>query len=468
MFIAVVSIISTMVVVSVTAYAILEARQAQQYVDKNMRSLVDQINAAQYYKYNFDKLQEANIKNMDQNTHTVNDGLKHIRQEVFDTMDTLEARMKRVESTAMKKTDFTNGADYLKVDRLRLGNQHMLSGAGDFAKDKPDGWLRLMDKDGKGLYGGLAADKLMSTSSATLNGLTEVNGTLNISGGVSEHNPSKLGTVFMHPSDKKNYIRGDTDIQGHVKAAGNLGVGQFLTLKGGASEHNPQGWGTWLPWDKDQKNYVRGDTEIWGNTVNKGDMHIQRHANVDGKLSFGESGRRTASSLPAYSVEKVFGAGNKPSLRMTINNTSDDSFQIWGNACEESAGCDGVGAMQHVFQANGNVTHRGNMSVGGTIAAQGMQVSSKPDDAQANAWMITRSGSGAGESYLSLGGNKSIHGLVAQGNKPLGFWDDGGERMIFDNGRAIVKGDLEAGRMCAGSTCVNESELKRLKELLSK
>ena len=65
-----------------------------------------------------------------------------------------------------------------------------------------------------------------------------------------------------------------------------------------------------------------------------------------------------------YFLGKVVAGPNQSSLRMTINDDADESFQIWGNACGTAAGCGGEGALAHKFRADGAAAVAGSLVVG--------------------------------------------------------------------------------------------------------
>ena len=75
----------------------------------------------------------------------------------------------------------------------------------------------------------------MTTANATVSGTLTVPGRLYIKGGTSEHNPSGAQTHFSWQGDNRNYIRGDTEITGNLKNAGDLAVGRNLSVAGTAS-----------------------------------------------------------------------------------------------------------------------------------------------------------------------------------------------------------------------------------------
>lgn len=76
-----------------------------------------------------------------------------------------------------------------------------------------------------------------------------------------------------------------------------------------------------------------------------------------------------------YTLQKIIAGPNNSSLRLTINDDSDESFQIWGNSCA-AGNCGGPGTMQHKFSANGDVIHQGKLivneiQIGNAVLTQG-------------------------------------------------------------------------------------------------
>jgi len=71
-----------------------------------------------------------------------------------------------------------------------------------------------------------------------------------------------------------------------------------------------------------------------------------------------------------YFLQKVQKASNENSLRLTINDDANESFQIWGNSCG-AGDCGGEGTMQHNFVADGNVEHKGKVKSAGFLSGGG-------------------------------------------------------------------------------------------------
>jgi len=72
---------------------------------------------------------------------------------------------------------------------------------------------------------------------------------------------------------------------------------------------------------------------------------------------------KTGNNSDPYYMQKLTPSANESSLRLTINDDADDSFQIWGNACG-TTGCGGEGVQQHKFRADGSASHAGSLVLG--------------------------------------------------------------------------------------------------------
>ncbi|NLH38744.1 MAG: hypothetical protein GX445_01625 [Elusimicrobia bacterium] len=83
-----------------------------------------------------------------------------------------------------------------------------------------------------------------------------------------------------------------------------------------------------------------------------------------GKMEFFHAGGND-NNTDVYSIEKIYGGYNVSSLRMTINDDADESFQIWGNSCATPAGCGGPGEPLFNFSASGYMTWGNNSVIGG-------------------------------------------------------------------------------------------------------
>jgi hypothetical protein len=239
-------------------------------------------------------------KQQEQNIKNIDDTVKTAQ----DTLSKVQNMYKEVVTKTELKADVSTSN--VSTGSLKLGNKFSLSGVGD-ANGKDDEWLRLMGSDNKKYFGGFATSKL--------------------------------------------WVDSDTTMKGTV------------TIDGANSEHN-NGRDTRTQFNSGGKNFVRGDTDLVGNTRNIGNLHVGKNLNVTDRIYFSDAGMTTTSgwnnNTDPYYMQKVQPATNASSLRLTINDDADESFQIWGDSCG-AGDCSGPGTMKHHFQANGDAEHVGRL-----------------------------------------------------------------------------------------------------------
>jgi hypothetical protein len=176
-----------------------------------------------------------------------------------------------------------------------------------------------------------------------------------------------------------------------------------------------------------------------GNTYVKGNMSVMGGANLEGKVRFRHAGANGDDNSDPYYLEKVQSSSNNNSLRMTINDDSDESFQIWGDSCR-AGNCGGPGALKHHFQATGRTQHF-------------------TDDGDANSeqFIIGRTD----RSNLRLGKAADYSWIQSHGSKPLKLNPLGNEVHIANTGvKTIMNGDVEIkGKLMIGNMVLkNEGE----------
>jgi hypothetical protein len=341
----IISLIALTIVLTATVALYFQHDKIKTDVNQKLNSVVDQINDSQYYEYKFDKLQDENIKNVDDNMTSI-----------YDNVLNLQNNVKFLQNTALTRTDFEKRVqtDNLITNSIKLGDKYTLV--------SDDSYVKLFDKGGSDYYGGFAAKSLWSKDGANLNGATNITGQLKIDGvstlkgGKSSKNPEKLDSYFPH-IDGKNYIRGDTEISGHVTHNGTL-MGDQLKIG-----HKYSGWpdrsvmttyandgqigasfggvgGLWshFPAD-DQSTYIRpgkdGGDIIIGDSgaskVNIGKDDFKTNINIKGNTNLISVSGRTVLSTTDNNVQingnlKVINTDNK-----NILTTDKDSLQINGN-----------------------------------------------------------------------------------------------------------------------------------------
>ena len=207
-------------------------------------------------------------------------------------------------------------------------------------------------------------------------------------------------------------------------------------------------------------------------------------ANLEGKVRFRHAGANGDDSTDVYNLEKVNTSYNNNSLRMTINDDADESFQIWGNSCGEVGGCGGPGAMKHYFGANGSAVHTGNIQTNGQINTMGRTnyppgwgggVRTYDVYASATVAVGDESGNvkgwinGSGDAYFS---RNTIVNKLKLGNKwtMSGVGDAHGNDdwlRLFGNNEGGYYGGFAAGRLWTGQGYLAGSD-RKMKENIKK
>jgi len=404
-----IGVISLTVVLIAVISLYIQQERVKEDLTKKLNSVVTQINDSQFYEYSFDKNQDQNIQNMDKNTTVL-----------YDSVTAAQKNLKYLELTAVKKDDLNNklNTKNIKTGVLQLGDKFTMSGVGDAHGN--DDWLRVFDKSGADYYGGIATKKIWTRDNAYLNGTTNITGNLTATGlntfkgGKSDKNPDNQAT-YLPNIDGKNYIRGDTEVKGHIDNVGSLRTDRIkaghnlqddwvnnssltaLTTAGkaGASFGGEKYW-SHFPW-ADGNTYIRPGTDgkgikigdigapyvqirdswfpyVDGNTyirpgqdgkdINIGDwgaanVNIGRgdtNINLNGKIVF------NPDSTDPYTIEKRINGFNQSSLRVTINDDADETFEIWGDGCR-AGNCRGDGKPRMSVRADGRTQINGNLVI---------------------------------------------------------------------------------------------------------
>lgn len=288
------------------------------------------------------------------------------------------------------------------TDKLKLGNKFQLSGIGD-AKGNDD-WLRLFDGDGKDFYGGLATKKLW------VDDQTYLNNDVNVAKGKINFQNNTPGPMIEKSNEKVNDRYGVGQFANGAMRMYASGLYQPATA--GLSVLKPDG-------TLDDVLAVTTDklTNVYGNMDIRGKLFLGR---VDG-------------STDPYSIEKKLYAKDKSSLRLTINDNSNETVEIWGDSCG-TGNCAGEGTLKHRFQANGDAQHEGNLQV-----KKRLLVNRSPSD-KYPAW-----GDGVHTSFLYA-------------NDSIGVGNDG------DVAAAISSsGTVQAKKMCIDNVCLDAEQLNTIK-----
>jgi hypothetical protein len=156
---------------------------------------------------------------------------------------------------------------------------------------------------------------------------------------------------------------------------------------------------------------------------------------VKGKIHFG---KYDGSSDP-YTLEKVRKGHNDSSLRITINDDSSESVEIWGDSCQVGD-CQGPGALRHKFVANGDARHEGNLAVKGHLSVNRTNADKYP------------SGWGNGIHSWDIYAN----GTIAAGTN--------GEVNASLTSEGIVGGKT----LCLADVCIDRRQLQKLRDFANK
>jgi uncharacterized protein YlaN (UPF0358 family) len=186
------------VVIIVSVVLLYQTTRVKEQTASNIQDLVDQVNESASYAYKFDISQEDNIKTMEKNINLINENINNIGKNV---------KIMQENMNAPPKPAYTEN---VKTGILSLGDRFTLMRIPD--NDSDSDWLGILDADKSSLYGGLAL------SQAYVDDTLGVMGSLYVGGAKSTHNPDKLPTIFAY--EDKNYVRGDTDVDGELKVEG--------------------------------------------------------------------------------------------------------------------------------------------------------------------------------------------------------------------------------------------------------
>ncbi len=99
--------------------------------------------------------------------------------------------------------------------------------------------------------------------------------------------------------------------------------------------------------NKDMK--VGGDLDVGGNTKVKNAV-VENDLRVHKKIHFGDT-----NTNDHYSLEKIVDGVDKSSLRLTLKDNDNETFEIWGDNCRSEGGCSGVGKKLFSFETNGQL-----------------------------------------------------------------------------------------------------------------
>ncbi len=362
----IISLIALTIVLTATVALYFQQEQIKTDVNQKLNSVVDQINDSQHYEFNFDKLQDQNIKNVDDNMLNI-----------YDSVLNLQNNVKFLQNTALTRKDFEERVqtDTITTNNIKLGDKYTIV--------SDDSYVKLFDKSGTDYAGGFAVKTLWSKDGAVLNGNTNVSGQLNVSGistfkgGRSSLNPDKLSSHFPH-IDGKNYLRGDTEVLGNITHKGMYTGEQFkighqyggwpdksvLTTYAndgqiGASFGGVGGLWSHFPAD-DQSTYIRpgkdgGNINIGDRgaaSINIGKNDFNTNINIKGNATLHDNNGKKVLTTSANNVQITGNLNLNNADNRNLMTTNKDTVQINGNLKLANTV---VSADKDSLQINGNL-----------------------------------------------------------------------------------------------------------------
>ena len=300
----IISIISLLVIVVITVVLLYQNASVRDNTTAKMQSMVDKINDANYYTFQYDKKQEHNIKTLDDNINTVAGDVRNVYGELQTFKPTVVSRKELAELLTTKQ---------LTADDLTLQDRYM------FKYDDQGNWLRLNGKDGK-FKDGWAMDKLYVEKDTMVKGnihATKIHSdTIEVKGGKSTLNPNNITTRFAG-SDGMNYVAGDTNIVGNLESMGAVTAARGINARDTVKIAKDQ-YGMFI-----ENKSANGAAMGLGSYANN-ELRLMNGADT-GHISFGLGNSSTFDALATMSktnTSKTVNLGGTTGLRV-INSTND-------------------------------------------------------------------------------------------------------------------------------------------------
>jgi len=367
----IVSVISFVLLVTTAVALYYQSEKVKADTHDRIQDIVSQINDSQYYGYKFDKNQDKNIQNIDKNVTNMYQSLTKLQNNFkfmeknavnkTDIGNQIDTKQANVDQLSAKKFSMANGTTknniVFEAGRTTDGNNEGMSAInfngytlnGDQKINKDKGRWRIVSNQ-VGTNDSLEIDQLdqkgtlnkylwMSDGSVTLN-----NDKLRISNkytGWADKAKDQAEIANDVTDFKKLMIVGNKSADGgarrvgvwdHLEVNGNQDVRGMLNAAGGISTGGV----------------------VSGGRVNAGDLNVQNKIFFKDN-SFSTTPNANNSTDPFY-MEKVIGQNGASSLRLTLNDDANKTFEVWGNSCG-TGNCSGSGAVQHTFNTNGNAWH---------------------------------------------------------------------------------------------------------------
>jgi hypothetical protein len=310
----IISIVSLLVIITVTVVLLYQNASVRDNTSAKMQSMVEKINDANYYTFQYDKKQEHNIKTLDDNINTVAGDVGNVNNDLQAFKTTVVSKKDLAESVATKR---------LTTDDLALRGY-------TFRDDGEGKWLRLEGGDGK-FKDGWAMDKLYVEKEATIKGdarLDKIFGTsLQVAGGKNEYNQNAQMTRFPGV-DGINRIYGNTEIAGKVALMGEVNVDKSINTRDTVKIAKDQ-FGLFIENKAPGENGAVMGLGSYGNNEFR-----MANGSTLGQLSFGVGSDKTYDPLMMMNrtnTERIVRLGGANGLRVVGANNDDITLRTEGN-----------------------------------------------------------------------------------------------------------------------------------------
>lgn len=383
--------LSLTIITVVSVVLFINNSNAQQNIDSKVASVVNQLNDSQYYAYKFDQTQQSSLGKADKRIQEVDERVTSTNAVVESNKKQVDASLSNMRSDYLRKDDVPKGVPFVKTGRMQVSEDYLFGGGSDSN-------LGIYDKKGEKLATGLSVRNLKAYNEVSASNFVTKNASIyNTLSVRSDTNSNAAFTAFRVGSS--NNIVGNTSLTGNFAASGNVVAGSNMSVQGR--------------------------------------IHFR-------DLAFSTGQGETNNSDPYY-LEKVVTGENKSSLRLTINNDSNESLQIWGNACG-TGNCLSQGALAHSFIADGRAVHTGPLDAKSISAATTLSASNA-------AWL-----SADGIGYVA---NKFGVGIAPTTNTSALLSVNGG---VSGNFSTVINNDLSTVSMAKNDGDAIRVETKSAKQ----
>ena len=458
----VVSAIAFTTIVIVTVVLANQTRTAKDNLEGRLRNVVDQVNTAQQYTYEFDKKQQQQVTGLERNVDDVRTSYI-TKSDAANSLTTNQLNAPQINSQNinMNGNKWNTGAIQFNstIDGASKSPDYIIQRGADPKNPLSKNQLVIRTPAEKG-----AAVNIMAADGLSKMMIDSTTGQVTVPGNIKT-NTLQLGDKFkfsgvgdvqgndgwlrMFDKDGQDYYGGlatanlwtrdNSYLNGTTNITGLGNVTGELAITGGKSEHNPNKLQTFFPNTADGLNYIRGDTELRGNTTNIGDILVGRNQTINNSLTVrGQTNLATpvkinhnqtgqpieGAPISAYAGRGQVGASFGSDLWSHLP-WSDGNTYIRPGQNNKDILIGDIGATNVNIGKGDTVTN-----IKGTLAV---------NNAAKNWIQVNRSTT----DKLSFGGDDTNRGIWSDGGKDVNIYNGGANRFSIDkDGKIINRGDM--------------------------